>query len=271
METKAIIAYVICDDTIKDLKIKQDIQSRMNDAEVMVTGIIGAIEYSGNLEKASRSLKAGGYIPNMLSRSQLNRRLHKIENDVWNSVLSRLHLEFALVDYSNEFIVDSCPVYSCKLARQNQTKLYSNKEYLGFCAAKDEWFIGYKLHMITDINGVPLIFLPLPAAGNDMASFKKIDLSLLPKQSRMYGDKAYNDYGYEDYLIHKREIYLIPIRKKNSKRKGSKFLEKIRQSKRKIIETAFICIEKLMPRSIHAVTKKRFSFENHAFCTCLCF
>jgi len=53
----------------------------------------------------------------------------------------------------------------------------------------------------------------------------------------------------------------MPIRKKNSKRSGGGFLAKIRRRKRKIIETAFSCIEKLMPRSIHAVTKAGFELK----------
>ena len=53
----------------------------------------------------------------------------------------------------------------------------------------------------------------------------------------------------------------MPIRKKNSKRKGGGYLAQIRRRKRKIIETVFSCIEKLMPRSIHAVTKMGFELK----------
>jgi hypothetical protein len=66
---------------------------------------------------------------------------------------------------------------------------------------------------------------------------------------------------YEDRLIQEKQIHLMPIRKKNSKRKSDGFLAKIRRKKRKIIETTFSCIEKLMPRSIHAVTKAGFELK----------
>ena len=59
-------------------------------AEVMTTAILSAIEHSGNLEKARVSLKTKKYIPNMLSKSQLNRKLHKIEKDIWSAVLQTL-------------------------------------------------------------------------------------------------------------------------------------------------------------------------------------
>ena len=83
----------------------------------------------------------------------------------------------------------------------------------------------------------------------------------MPINSVIYGDKAYNDYKYKDRLIQERQIHLMPIRKKNSKRKGGGFFAKIRRRKRKIIETAFSCMEKLMPRSIHAVAKAGFELK----------
>ena len=260
METKIIVTYVVCDDVVKSLKIKEDPQTKMNIAEVMTTAIISALQYSGNLEKARKELKVNGYITDMLSKSHLNRRLHKIPNDLWSAILECLAKEFAKHNESNEFIVDSFPMYACKLARQNKTKLYNNKKYLGYCAAKKEFFIGFKGHMISDVNGNPVIFMIRPGAESDIGVFKKIDLDL-PEKSLLYADKAYNDYRYEDYLIQKKNIYLMPIRKKNSKRRGNLILEKIRKKKRRMIESAFSCIEKLLPRSIHSVTIAGFKLK----------
>lgn len=255
METKLIVTYVVCDDVVKNLEIKENVQTKMTVAEIMTTAIVAAAQYSGNMEKARRALKASGDIPDMLSKSQLNRRLHKIDQMVWEQVMKKLCFEFKKYNVENEFIVDSCPIYACKLARQNQTKLYREKEFLGYCAAKREYYIGFKLHMITDIHGEPVKILLLPASASDIRSFKLFELNL-PENSVILADKAYNDYKYEDYLIQKKQIHLIPIRKKNSKRKCSQFLEMVRKKKRRIIETVFSCIEKLMPRSIHAVTRK---------------
>ncbi len=69
MEAEAIIAYVVSDDTIKLLGIKEDKQSKMSVAEIMTTAVISALYYSGNLEKARKVLHSPRYIPNMLSKS----------------------------------------------------------------------------------------------------------------------------------------------------------------------------------------------------------
>jgi hypothetical protein len=260
MEAEAIITYVVCDDTIKMLGIYEDVQVKMTMAEIMTTAIISAIQYSGNLEKARRALKSERYIPNMLSKSQLNRRLFRITKSVWDKVLENLFHELNKRDMATEFIVDSFPVPACKLARFNRTKLYQEKKYIGYCAAKNEFFLGMKLHMISDVNGNPKQYLLLPASESDIVGLRKIDLNL-PKNAALYGDKAYNDYEYEDRLIQEKQIHLMPIRKCNSKRKGIDFWAKLRRKKRKAIETAFSCIEKLMPRSIHAVTRTGFELK----------
>jgi len=200
----------------------------------------------------------------MLDKSQLNRRLHKISRKIWDAVLKSLSSEFLKQNINNEFIVDSCPIPTCKLARATRSKLYSEKKYLGYCAAKDEFFVGLKLHMICDTKGNPAQFILLPGSEHDMKAFKKFELEL-PKNSSIYADKAYVDYEYEDRLIQEKQIHLLPIRKKNSKRKRGGFLAKIRKKKRRMIETAFSCIEKLMPRSIHAVTKRGFELKTMLF------
>ena len=51
----------------------------MTDAEVMTTAITAALYFGGNHESARHLLKDTGDIPNMLSKSPFNRRLHRIE------------------------------------------------------------------------------------------------------------------------------------------------------------------------------------------------
>lgn len=264
MEEIAIVTYVVCDDVVKNLKIREDIQSKMSLAEVMTTAIIAASEFSGNIEKARRALGTKHYIPNMLSKSQLNRRLHNIDEYLWNCVLKELYMQLKENNLRNEFIVDSAPISACKLSRQGRNKIFSEKKYLGYCASQKEYFVGIKINIICGVNGMPIELLLTPGAMADILSFKKMKLEL-PRNSRIYADKAYNDYTYEDMLVQKRQIHILPIRKKNSRRKGSGYTANESRKKRKKIETVFSCIAKLMPRSIHAVTKKGFKLKTLLF------
>lgn len=56
-----------------------DRQCQMTDAEVMTTALVATLYIGGNFEVARALLKQQPYIPNMLSRSRLNRRLHRVK------------------------------------------------------------------------------------------------------------------------------------------------------------------------------------------------
>jgi hypothetical protein len=51
----------------------------MSDAEVMITAIVAALYFGGNLERVRGLLAQPTYIPRMLSKSRFNRRLHALE------------------------------------------------------------------------------------------------------------------------------------------------------------------------------------------------
>ena len=104
METELIVTYVVCDEIVKKLEIKEDVQTKMTTAEVMTTAIVATGHYFGNIERARIALKNSGDIPDMLSKSQLNRRLHHIKQSVWLTVLETLAIEFKKHNLDREFI-----------------------------------------------------------------------------------------------------------------------------------------------------------------------
>ena len=87
----------------------------------------------------------------------------------------------------------------------------------------------------------------------------------LPEGSVVYGDKAYNDYNFEDLLAEAAKINLSPIRKKDSKRKEPAYVEYLQHSYRKQVETAGSNIERKLPASIHAVTSEGFELKVFLF------
>jgi hypothetical protein len=67
------------------------------------------------------------------------------------------------------------------------------------------------------------------------------------------GDKAYNDYAFED-LLGAAQIKLQPLRKKNSKRLVSAWMTYMLACYREVIESTGSLFEQLLPKHIHAVT-----------------
>lgn len=264
METQIIIIYCICDDIIKNLKMKEDIQVTMTNAEILTTAITAAEFFCGNHERARIFLKEYNYIPNMLSKSQFNRRLHAIPENVWQIISMILAKVFKQNNISKEYSVDSFPVSVCKNIRISNCKIYKkNEEYRGKCTSKREYFYGIRVHMIVTSSGGPVEFIIAPGSYHDSTIFKLFELDL-PEGSTLYADAGFTDYEYED-LVNDSGINFLVTRKSNSKRPHKPSQEYLITHNRKIIETTFSKITALFPRVIHAVTKKGFELKVACF------
>ena len=112
--------------------------------------------------------------------------------------------------------------------------------------------------MVTE-QGERVEFFLEPGAFSDTRALGLYHFDL-PEGSFVTGDKAYNDYTIED-LMREAGIELIPLRKKNSLRPVPAYMTYFQASIRKIIETTGSLLERLLPKSIHAVTAKGFEIK----------
>ncbi len=94
-------------------------------------------------------------IPNLIERSQFNKRRRKLFlfSEEIRTKLAREFLEF-----ENYFIVDSMPLEICKFSRHSRIKIckeeFESAPSKGFCASQNNWFFGYKLHVVCSVTGV---------------------------------------------------------------------------------------------------------------------
>lgn len=112
--------------------------------------------------------------------------------------------------------------------------------------------------MVTE-HGEPVEFFLAPGAFSNTSALGLYNFDL-PEQSWVTGDKAYNDYTIED-IMHDAGIELLPLRKKNSLRPMSSYANYFLSAIQKIIKTTGSLIERLLPKSIHAVTAKGFELK----------
>lgn len=257
MHTKIILIYCICDDFLSVFGLNDDQQCRMTSAEILTVAIVSALFFNGNFARTRLILKHDGYIPNMLSESRLNRRLHEIDISVWQFIFYAISEMFHKNNQSLEYLVDSMPVEVCMNVRSYRCKLLTGKQFIGFCKAKKKFYYGFKIHMITTDDGKPVEFIITPASTADITAFKLMDINLPPNAS-IYGDKAYTQYSLEDYLQEFEEIKLIADRKINATRQHSGCVQYLQSVLRKRIETTFSQLTSMLPRKIHAVTKNGF-------------
>ncbi len=263
MDLQIVAFYFFADEVLKTCRFFDDLQVKMTNAEVITTVLTAARFFGGNQRRAADFLKTYRYIPNFLSESHFNRRLHRIPLWIWQKLFSVLSEYFKQNHSSNEYIVDSFPVAACENIRIFRSKLFSGEQFRGYSASKNRYFYGLRAHLLVTTNQEPIECVFAPGAENDMSVFKRFDLDV-PTGSTIYADRAYTSYSHEDFLK-ENNLSLVAQRKANSKRPLDGWIEYFQSYWRKRVETTFSRITALFPRHINAVTRKGFELKIFSF------
>lgn len=258
MDTQIVIVFCHCDDLLKALHHREDPQCQMCDAEVMTTAIVAMLYFKGNFRMCSQFLYEGGYIPGMLSRSRLNRRMHCLV-DLFLCLFGRLGEHWKNLNERSSYVLDSYPIAVCDNYRISRCKICTGEEWRGYIPSKKRYFYGVRIHILITETGEPVEFFLAPGSFSDTSALSLYHLDL-PEGAWITGDKAYNDYTVED-VLEDAGIHLLPLRKSNSLRPLPPFFVYLQATVRKIVETTGSLIERLLPKSIHAVTAKGFELK----------
>ena len=279
MDDTITAIYYLCDEFLKAMRRRDDPQTRLSTAEVMTIPLVASTFFGGEIEKTRRFLHEYGYIPKMISKSHLNRRIHAIEPALWRVLFELLAQAFIeRNDPDRTYAVDSLPVPVCDNIRIGRCRLYpleveggpppeQKKSFRGYIASKRRYFYGLRVHLVVTAAGEPVEFSLAAGSEADVAVFKDLNLNL-PEGSLICADKAYTDYHYED-LLEEVGLHLKAQRKKNSKRSLAAWEEFLGKPIRQYIETVFSRLTSFFPKKIHAVTPR--GFELKIFCFLLAF
>lgn len=243
----------------RSLGIPQDPRSKMSKAEITAIAVISARLFGSNLDKTRLFLMTYHYISHMLSKSRLIRLIHRIPPIFWEYILG--FLQEISPAKNNEFIIDSFPVPLCARVRKYRCRLKQSRDCNGYHAAKDEFFFGLKVHVITTVDGQPVELKILPGSIHDMKALKQLKMRALKRGSNLYGDKAYTNYSYEDFLWDEQGIALLVPKKILNQKPYTEHVKRYINRRRKRIETAFSDIKSWLGQKIHAVTLKGFELK----------
>jgi Transposase DDE domain len=264
MEMYATVVYVISEEVLRILKVEDDPQSKMSNAEVITFAIVTAKFFSGNYKMARYICKKLGLFPEILSSSRLNRRVHNITWTYWHAIFRFLSFLSNKADDICYFAVDSFPVPYCQKNRIDKRKGFLEPEYLGFAASKKRYFCGIKVHMIVTNHGHPIEVQFRPGAESDINVLWTMELDI-PPHSILYADGAYNCFDLED-VLQDESIHLLAKRGSKGKNRVRPLDEEKKiSSKRQIIETVFSSITNLFPRSIRSRTENGFLIKVFCF------
>jgi hypothetical protein len=115
MDDTIITIYCLCDDFLKALLHRDDPQqARLSTAEVMTIPLVASTFFAGNIDKTRRFLYEYGYMKKMVSKSHLNRRLHRIEPALWRVLFEMLAEVFIKRNAPDQtYALDSLAVPAC--------------------------------------------------------------------------------------------------------------------------------------------------------------
>lgn len=255
MVTKTVAIYAFFDDLLKSIAYKEPESRKTTDAEIITVMLIAAQYFGGNIEKSISFVKGTGLMPNMLSKSRFNRRMHAVA-EIFSCLFFRVGQAIKQLNTDCLYSIDSFPVAVCDNIRIARNKIVKGEEYRGYSASKRRYVYGFKVHVLVTAKGIPVEYTFTAASKHDLEGLKQMPLDFA-KPSTVFADSAYTDYELEKMLSDD-GINLLAARKKNSKRQHEPWIEYIISTYRKRVETSFSDIKKCFPMTIHAVTDKGF-------------
>src|SRR5207237_9561148 len=88
-----------------------------------------------------------------------------------------------------DFVIDSLPVPVCRRVRARRCGKVRGRAYCGYCAAKQEKFFGWRLHLVCTTDGVPVACVLLPASYHALTRLHDLLYALLAG-AYVYAHKA---------------------------------------------------------------------------------
>ena len=187
--------------------------------------------------------------PDLIDRSNFNkrrRRLHLFIHEVTRFLAGQLNRS------EDVFLMDSIPVPVCKIAREKRCKFgkdsFEKSPDKGYSAVSKQYYYGYKLHLVTSVNGVFHSMDLTKASVHDVDVLKEIKYGKM-SNATLVGDKG--------YISKEEKIDLFEtcnIRLETPKRSNQKDQEQwhpVFRKCRKRIETLFsqLCDQMMLKRN----------------------
>ena len=198
-----VTAYVVLDDLLKLLHYQDDPRARVTTAEILTVAVVAARCFHNHHERSLCILQMTGAIPR-LSLSRFNRRLHQAQALLGQILEALSHLRVTAPLY----LIDTMPLPMCRKVRGERCRKVHGKGYMGRCAAKNEWFFGWRLPWVCDWRGFPIAFDLLPAVWHELTPLHYL-LADLPPGSCVLADGAYISQTEESLAWHCGRIYLM--------------------------------------------------------------
>lgn len=194
IETLLTIIYVLVDDWYQEkgqhlLKGKVGRQPEFSDSEVITLSIAedyipypGEKQYLGYIRANHLEL-----FPRLIDQSQFNRRARGLRYLV--EALRREWLMELGLDQASTLLMDTKPLPVVGYKRSKRHSDFWGSADYGYCSSRKLHYFGYKLVMVTTLNGIPVVYDLVPANTDERQAIEAVIDRI--RDTHLIGDKGF--------------------------------------------------------------------------------
>lgn len=242
IETLLTIIYVMVDDWYQEkgqqhLKGKVGRKPRFSDSEVMTLMIAedyipypGETQYLGYIRA-----NHGELFPNLLDQSQFNRRARGLRYLV--EALRQDWLMEVGIEQQTTYLIDTKPIPVVGYKRSKSRSDFQGSADFGHCASRNLNYFGYKLVMLTTLDGLPVVY-DLVAANTDERQAAEAVIDRITNAT-ILGDKGFLGIEWQDQIHQQTGNTMLTPKRKNQKVQHPDGFEALLNSLRERVEGVF--------------------------------
>ena len=176
-----------------------------------------------------------GLFPKLLDQSQYSRRARSLRY-----LLNELRKDWAAelgVQFEQHFLLDTTPVMAVGYRRDKSHSDFRGSAEYGYCSARRLKYFGYKLVMLTTLDGTPYAFELVPANTDERDAADEI-LDALPPDSNAWSDKGFLSEEWQaDWARH--GVHVWTTKRKNQRVQNPPEFDRLLNRVRERIEGTF--------------------------------
>lgn len=172
--------------------------------------------------------------PALLSQSQFNRRARDLRflldalRHAWANQLG--------VQFERHFLLDTTPIPVVGYRRaKTHSEFYGSAAY-GYCAAKRLKYFGYKLVLVTTLDGIPSAFELVPANTDERVAADEI-LDRLPATANVWSDKGFIGDDWQAAWRQQADVRIWSTKRENQHQQNPPAFDQLLNRVRERIET----------------------------------
>ena len=191
---------------------------QFTDEECIATYIWGIINQKFEVKACYNFIKDyyGDWFPSLPSYQAYNNRICNLA-DAFKALAGRLLCGIGLDANHADFVIDSMPIVVAGGKRSSTAKVASELCNKGYCASKDMYYYGIKLHTLAQCNyksmPTPAMITISKASEHDLPVAKEMLADA--RNIRVFGDTAFADKEWQRYMLSENNVEIItPIKRK---------------------------------------------------------